>query len=73
MSDLGLRGIVLTRTQMKDLTTDQSIYMIFRVFGMTNGSIGAMIYVDPDKMREENLLMFSADKWTITPGPRLFL
>jgi hypothetical protein len=58
--------------QMSELTTDQSLYMIFRVFNMTSGSIGARIYVDPDRMRREGLLKFSADKWTVTPSVGLF-
>ncbi len=56
---------------MTAFTTDQSIYMIVRVFNMTSHSIGARIYVDPDAMRRAGQLTFSADKWTVTPGPQL--
>lgn len=63
-----LEGVVLTERQMSELTTDKSIYMIFRVFNMGSSSISARIYLDPDRMRQEGRLRFSADRWTVTPG-----
>jgi hypothetical protein len=57
--------------QMSELTTNESIYMIFRVFNMGNDSIGVRIYMDPDRMRREGRLRFTADRWTVTPGQGL--
>ncbi len=59
--------------KMTDLTTDDSIYLIARVFSMTSASIGARIYVDPDRMRRMGQLAFSTNGWTVTPGPGLRL
>ena len=56
---------------MKELTTDESVYMIFRVFNMGNNSIGVRIYMDPARMEREGRLRFSADRWTVTPGQGL--
>lgn len=59
---------MLTETKMKDLTSEESIYMIFRVFNMGNSSIGVRIYMDPARLEQEGLLKFTADRWTVTPG-----
>lgn len=53
---------------MGELNRDGSIYMIFRVFDMGKRSIGVRIYMDPDQMRLDGTLRFSADRWTVTPG-----
>lgn len=62
---------MLTETQMRELTTNESIYMIFRVFNMGNSSIGTRIYMDPARMEQEGRLKFTADRWTVTPGQGL--
>lgn len=64
-------SVLLTWTQMSELTTDESIYMIFRVFNLGNNAIGVRIYMDPDRMKREGRLIFTADRWTVTPGPGL--
>lgn len=56
---------------MRELTTDESIYMIFRAFNMGNSSIGTRIYMDPARMEQEGRLKFTADRWTVTPGQGL--
>lgn len=56
---------------MKQYSTDTSIYVIFRVFNLTNDSIGVRVYVNPDKMKEEEELVFSVDTWSVIPGREL--
>lgn len=53
---------------MRELMTDQTVYMIIRVFNMNSGDIGAKIYVDPATMEREGTLVFATEKWTVTPG-----
>lgn len=57
--------------KMKQYSTDNSMYVIFRVFNMTKDSIGVRIYVNPDQMREEEELVFKVDAWSVTPGRSL--
>ncbi|KAJ6438742.1 hypothetical protein O9K51_08143 [Purpureocillium lavendulum] len=56
---------------MTELTTENSVYLIFRVFSMTSDAIGARIYADPDRMRREGQLKFSANRWAVAPVARL--
>ena len=51
---------------MSQRMTDESIYMIFRVFSMTTASIGAKLYVDPNLMKTKSLLKFTGT-WAVTP------
>ncbi|RFU29542.1 hypothetical protein B7463_g6794, partial [Scytalidium lignicola] len=44
------------------------IYMILRVFNLGKESIGVRIYVDPDALRHNGQLKFTADKWSVVPG-----
>jgi hypothetical protein len=45
-----------------------SIYLVFRVFNLRGGEIGLRIYADPEVLRQKRELMFSADKYAVTPG-----
>lgn len=65
--------IPLTSAQMSELTNNESLYMIFRVFNMGKKSIGVRIYMNPDQMRLEGRLRFTADRWTVTPGQGLLV
>jgi len=57
--------------QMTELTTENSVYLIFRVFSMTSDAVGARIYADPDRMRREGQLKFTANRWAVAPTARL--
>lgn len=47
-----------------------SIYVILRVFNVGQDSAGMKVYVDPDFMRERRELSFTAETWSVVPGPR---
>jgi hypothetical protein len=46
------------------------IYALFRVFNLGKESMGLKIFIDPEQQRSRGVLRFTADKYTITPGPR---
>lgn len=48
-------------------TEDDRVYMIFRVFKVTSGNIGMEVYFDPEKLRQERRLIFTADTWSVRP------
>ena len=48
--------------------TNESIYMIFRVFNLGSKNAGLRIYADPDQLRRDGKLKFAANRWTITPA-----
>ncbi|KAI1372157.1 hypothetical protein F4677DRAFT_456697 [Hypoxylon crocopeplum] len=50
--------------KMRRLSTEDSVYIIFRVFNLYTGQIGVNLYVDPARMGQ---LVFTADKWTVKP------
>ena len=45
------------------------IYVVFRVFNLGQEPIGMRLYVDPDVIRARRELLFTAESWTIVPGP----
>ncbi|KAF3059432.1 hypothetical protein GL218_05145 [Daldinia childiae] len=53
--------------KMESLSTEDSIYVIFRVSELYSGRITVDIYVDPIKLVEEGRLVFTADRWTVKP------
>lgn len=53
--------------KMKRLSTDNSIYVIFRVHNLYSDRIGLNIYVDPVRLADEGRLAFTADRWTVKP------
>ncbi|KAI1651515.1 uncharacterized protein F4817DRAFT_356018 [Daldinia loculata] len=53
--------------KMARLSTEDSIYVIFRVSELYSGRITLDIYVDPIQLADEGRLVFSADRWTVRP------
>ncbi|KAI1099079.1 hypothetical protein F4804DRAFT_345801 [Jackrogersella minutella] len=53
--------------KMQALSTDNSLYIIFRVYNLYSDRIGVDIYVDPHRLADEGHLFFTADKWTVKP------
>jgi hypothetical protein len=47
--------------------TAAEIYVIFRVYNLTQSSMNLRIYVDPEAHRRQNSLVFEAQSWTATP------
>ncbi|RYP49446.1 hypothetical protein DL768_004856 [Monosporascus sp. mg162] len=54
--------------KMKRLSTQNSIYIIFRVFNLYTSEVNVKLYVDPAKLEREGQLVFTADRWTVKPG-----
>ncbi|KAL2822753.1 hypothetical protein BDW59DRAFT_173698 [Aspergillus cavernicola] len=48
-----------------------SVYVIFRIFNVGQANMGMKVYVDPNLMRERRELSFTAETWSIVPGPGL--
>jgi hypothetical protein len=46
----------------------ESIYVIFRVSKLGGNSMELTIYVDPEVMRQERNLEFTAETWSVVPG-----
>ncbi|RYO86238.1 hypothetical protein DL764_009033 [Monosporascus ibericus] len=53
--------------KMRRLSTQASIYVIFRVYDLYSTRVGCQIYVDPLKLASEGRLVFTADRWTVKP------
>ncbi|KAI1353752.1 hypothetical protein F5Y01DRAFT_50390 [Xylaria sp. FL0043] len=51
-------------------TDDPTIYIIFRVFNVDRDSIGVKLYLDPEKLRRNGLLVFREQVYCVTPGVR---
>ena len=43
--------------------------MVLRVFEIDGEGIGMSVYVDPEQLRGDNQLEFTAEKWSVVPGP----
>ncbi|KAI1180599.1 hypothetical protein F4777DRAFT_528566 [Nemania sp. FL0916] len=48
-------------------SSSPTIYMILRVFNVDNNSIGVKVYMDPEKLRRDNLLVFTELGYSVTP------
>ncbi|KNG81405.1 hypothetical protein ANOM_010513, partial [Aspergillus nomiae NRRL 13137] len=46
----------------------ENIYIIFRVFNIGTNSVAMKVYVDPERMRTNQHLLFTAENWSIVPG-----
>ncbi|RYP52662.1 hypothetical protein DL768_002218 [Monosporascus sp. mg162] len=51
--------------KMRSLSTQDSIYVIFRVSDLYSTRVGCQIYVDPLKLASEGRLVFTAGRWTV--------
>ncbi|QSS52986.1 hypothetical protein I7I53_00094 [Histoplasma capsulatum var. duboisii H88] len=47
---------------------NDEIYMIFRVYHLDKESIGVQIYLDPESLRQEGRLIFTAESYSVVPG-----
>jgi len=50
---------------MKTLCTDDTIYIIFRVFELFTDKIDVKLYVDPPELERQGVLEFLADKYVV--------
>ncbi|KAH8124644.1 hypothetical protein LI328DRAFT_166990 [Trichoderma asperelloides] len=49
-------------------TPDRSeIYMVLRVFWLNSDNIGMCVYFDPEQLRQDGTLLFTAQTWSVTP------
>lgn len=46
----------------------EKIYLIIRVYNIASDEIGMDIYIDPEELRQEETLVFTADAWKVCPG-----
>ncbi|KAK3343564.1 hypothetical protein B0T25DRAFT_521693 [Lasiosphaeria hispida] len=53
--------------KMRDLSSNDSVYIIARVFEMYTGAIDVKFYVNPLKLYRQRLIDFSADEYTVRP------
>jgi hypothetical protein len=44
------------------------IYMVLRVFWLNSDSIGMCVYFDPEQLRQDGRLLFTAQTWSVTPA-----
>lgn len=55
---------------MKHYSTQNSIYVIFRVFDLYTNYVNMKLYVDPIKLKREGQLVFQDNGWTVKPVAR---
>jgi hypothetical protein len=54
--------------QSKHRSQDRAeVYMILRVFGLS-GTLGMCAYLDPEELRQNGGLLFTALTWSVVPG-----
>ena len=44
------------------------IYVVLRVFNLGKPNMGMRVYVDPEYLRQESKLEFTAESWTVIPS-----
>lgn len=44
-----------------------TIYVVFRVYNLGKDNMGLRIYVDPDALRRQDVLRFTAESYSVTP------
>jgi hypothetical protein len=44
-----------------------TIYVIFRVYNLGKDNMSLRIYVDPDALRRQDVLRFTAESYSVTP------
>jgi len=52
---------------MKNCKRDNAIYVIFRVVNLDKDTVNFKIYMDPERLRQEEELIFTADTWSVRP------
>jgi hypothetical protein len=45
-----------------------TIYIVLRVFNVDKDSIGVKVYLDPEKLRRDGLLVFTEHVYSVKPG-----
>lgn len=50
-----------------NMTHRQAIYLVCRVFDLTKDQIGMALYVDPERLKQNGELEFTAETWTVVP------
>ncbi|KAI0835963.1 hypothetical protein F5Y06DRAFT_299063 [Hypoxylon sp. FL0890] len=53
--------------KMKKLSTDESVYIIFRVFDLFSGEIDVKLYINPVNLSEEGSMKFMIDRRIVKP------
>lgn len=45
-----------------------SVYVIFRVYNLGRDNMALKVYMDPESLRVEEQLRFTAETWSIVPS-----
>lgn len=75
MAENGFKRLTHFRLQMQDYVNastsplgSPTVYLIARVFNMNKGNVDLQIYVNPERMRQGEGLVFTAETWSVVPG-----
>jgi hypothetical protein len=49
------------------LGNNKTVYVIFRVYNLGRADMGLKIYLDPETLRFDNRLSFTAETWSVVP------
>ncbi|KAK4034238.1 hypothetical protein C8A01DRAFT_18936 [Parachaetomium inaequale] len=55
----------MQRNSNHDNDNLETVYVVFRVFNLGNDNIGLRILVDPESMRLQDQLSFTAESWSV--------
>ena len=55
----------MQRNSNHDNDNFETVYVVFRVFNLGNDKIGLRILVDPESMRLQDELSFTAESWSV--------
>ncbi|KAF7558422.1 hypothetical protein G7046_g5742 [Stylonectria norvegica] len=47
------------------------VYMILRVYNIGKPNIGVKVYMDPEKLRKDGMLVFTEESWSVVPAAGL--
>ncbi|KAL3476148.1 hypothetical protein BJX99DRAFT_270598 [Aspergillus californicus] len=72
MSDSQYHRMHTIGDTMSDSGNKSAVYVIFRVFNVGTGSTSLQVYVNPGLMEQRNELTFTAENWSVVPGPALY-
>lgn len=43
------------------------VYMLLRVFEIDGAGVGMKVYLDPERMRLDETLLFTGETWSVVP------
>jgi hypothetical protein len=58
----------MQRMQVEEDESSDEIYIIFRVYQLNKETMGVRIYIDPESLRQQGRLVFTADSYNVVPS-----